>query len=83
MKEPKTKSFATLLSNLGLESAKVLLLLDEQTPGIVLSARNLPNVSIVLSQDVNVYDLVTNDQVITTVEALKAIESRLGIEEAN
>jgi large subunit ribosomal protein L4 len=83
MPEPKTKAFAKFLGKLGLDSTKVLLLLEEQTPAIVLSARNLPNVSIVLSQDVNVYDLVTHDQVITTVEALTAIENRLGGEEAN
>ncbi|MDO2196959.1 50S ribosomal protein L4, partial [Escherichia coli] len=52
---PKTKEFKQVLANLSIDS-KVLVVLEKGNYFASLSARNLPNVSVVTSDNVSVLD---------------------------
>jgi large subunit ribosomal protein L4 len=69
----KTKEVYTVLKNLKLEKT-VLLVLEKHDAEIYRAARNLPNVKTTFSDLINVYDVVANVKVLTTVAAVKRIE---------
>lgn len=73
---PKTKEFKQVLANLSIDK-KVLIVLEEGNDFAALSARNLPNVSVVASNNVSVLDVVSNDKVLVTQTALTQIEEVL------
>lgn len=69
--QPKTKQAAAMLKALSLHDKKVLVVLDEFTPEVVLSFRNLPNIVDVVTPDaVGTYDLLTSDCVLFTRASL-------------
>ena len=76
----KTKEMVNLLNTLELTNAKVLLVVEELTDNICLSARNLGNVKIVLPEEVNTYDVVNSDKMVITETALNKLEEVLGNE---
>lgn len=79
---PKTKDFIALLDRVGISQVQRLLVLttgDESN--VKKSAANLPSVLVSDVQSINVYDLLTCDHLITTPEALKALEKQFGSEE--
>jgi large subunit ribosomal protein L4 len=73
---PKTKEFKQVLANLSIDS-KVLVVLEEGNDFAALSARNLPNVSVVAANNVSVLDVVSNNKVLATQTALTQIEEVL------
>ena len=73
---PKTKEFKQVLTNLSID-AKVLVVLETGNDFAALSARNLPNVSVVTSDNVSVLDIVSNTKVLATQTALTQIEEVL------
>lgn len=73
---PKTKEFKQVLANLSIDK-KVLIVLEEGNDFAALSARNLPNVSVIASNNVSVLDVVSNDKVLVTQTALTQIEEVL------
>lgn len=73
---PKTKEFKQVLANLSIET-KVLVVLETGNDFAALSARNLPNVSVVTSDNVSVLDVVSNTKVLATQTALTQIEEVL------
>ena len=73
---PKTKEFKQVLANLSIDS-KVLIVLEKGNDFAALSARNLPNVSVVTSDNVSVLDVVSNTKVLATQTALTQIEEVL------
>lgn len=73
---PKTKEFKQVLANLSIDN-KVLIVLEEGNDFAALSARNLPNVSVIASNNVTVLDVVANDKVLATQTALTQIEEVL------
>ena len=73
---PKTKEFKQVLANLSIDN-KVLIVLEEGNDFASLSARNLPNVSVIASNNVTVLDVVANDKVLATQTALTQIEEVL------
>ena len=77
--EPKTKLMAETLKALKVEG-KVLIIADvkaAENAYLELSARNLPNVKIILPSNLNVKDLLEADNVIITEAAIKEITERL------
>ena len=77
--EPKTKLMAETLKALKVEG-KVLIIADvkaAENAYLELSARNLPNVRIILPSNLNVKDLLEADNVIITEAAIKEITERL------
>lgn len=73
---PKTKEFKQVLENLSVDT-KVLVVLEGGNDFAALSGRNLPNVSIVESNNVSVLDVVAADKLLVTKTALTQIEEVL------
>lgn len=73
---PKTKEFAEVLNKLDV-NAKVLVVLEDGNDFTALSARNLPNVTVVPADGINVLDVVGNQKLILTQAALSKIEEVL------
>jgi len=76
----KTKEMTTLLSKLNLTNHKVLVVLDELNENVCLASRNLANVKIVLTNELNSVDLVNADNLLITESALNKLEEVLGNE---
>ena len=70
--EIKTKKMKTVLDNLKLE--KALLVIGEKNDNVQLSARNLPKVRTVLTNSINVYDILKYDTLVLTKDAVAKIE---------
>ena len=73
LKEPKTKPFVKILKGLGL-SKKTLIVVDEIPKVLELSVRNVPWVSLISVQRLNVYDLLSHAHVLITQRALAGID---------
>ena len=70
--EIKTKSFKTVLDNLKVN--KALVVLDENDQNTVLSARNLPGVKTAQTNTINVYDILKYNTLVITKAAVAKIE---------
>lgn len=70
--EIKTRKMKTVLDNLKIE--KALVVLDKKDENVILSARNLPKVRTVLSGSINVYDILKYDTLVLTKDAVAQIE---------
>jgi len=75
--QPKTKQMVGLLSQLDMGSS-VLIVLAEADVNVQKSARNLPGVKVLLSQGLNVYDLLRYRKTLFTRTALQQVSERLG-----
>ncbi|KRM94992.1 50S ribosomal protein L4 [Liquorilactobacillus aquaticus DSM 21051] len=74
--QPKTKAFAEVLNNLNVNT-KVLVVLEDGNDLAALSARNLKNVTVVDPKGVNVLNVINNDKLVMTQEALSQVEEVL------
>jgi len=74
--QPKTKVMTDVLAQLGLDG-RVLLVTADYDQNVSLSARNLPGVEVVESAQVNPVNLVGNETVVFTADALRKIEASL------
>jgi large subunit ribosomal protein L4 len=72
-----TKRIVQILSSLGLPATSTLIVIDEPNPTIEASARNLPGVSVIRSEGVNVYDLLRHQGVLMTKAAVEKLQARL------
>ena len=66
-----------LLSKLNITNNKVLVVVEELTENICLASRNLANVKLVDTTEVNSFDLVNADNMLITEGALKKLEEVL------
>lgn len=72
---PKTKDFNALLGRVGAaDASRVLVLMSGKDSNVLLSARNLPNVLVSPVQNVNIFDLLTCDHLITSTDGIKQLE---------
>ncbi|QQZ09550.1 50S ribosomal protein L4 [Heyndrickxia vini] len=74
---PKTKEFAAVLKNLSV-GKKALVVTDGSDVNVALSARNIPGITVVDANGVNVLDVVSHDQLIITKAAVEKVEEVLG-----
>ena len=70
--EIKTKNFQTMLNNLSV--AKALVVIEEGNTNAVLSARNIADVKTAATNTINVYDILKYNTVIVSKAAVEAIE---------
>ena len=70
--EIKTKKMKAVLDNL--KVGKALVVIGEKNDNVQLSARNLPKVRTVLSNSINVYDILKYDTMVLTKDAVAKIE---------
>jgi large subunit ribosomal protein L4 len=77
---PRTKDAVSALAALGLEG-KVLVVLGPDDEAAVRSFANLPQVQLVLSSELNTYDVLRNDWVVFTDATLPG-QSAAGVAES-
>jgi len=75
--EPRTKNMVQLLGALLESEGNVLFVMHKPDRNVVLSGRNIPRLSIVLADTVNVLDLLEADNVVVLKEAVEKLETRL------
>jgi large subunit ribosomal protein L4 len=77
VEEFKTKRIAGILSSLGLAADSTLIVIDEPNAMVEASTRNLPGVSVIRSEGVNVYDLLRHKSILMTKAAVEKLQARL------
>ncbi len=75
MEEIKTKRFQEVIDLFGFK--KTLFVIDQQRPILEKSSRNIPDVKMVRSEGVNVYDLLKYDHVVLLEPSVHKIEGAL------
>ena len=76
--EIKTKQVFDLLVKFNLLEKKVLFIVEQGFPNLLLSARNLKNVKVIFVQNLNPYDLVNSDKLLLQSSVVPFIEKWLG-----
>lgn len=76
---PKTKELTTAIERWGVpKAAKILLILSESAENVYLSARNIAKLKLIPANQLNVYDLLWADKIVTTSSALAKIQEVYG-----
>ena len=75
MEEIKTRKFQELVDRFGLK--KALFVIDTPRPVLEKSSRNIPDVKMIRSEGVNVYDLLKYDHVVLLEPSVHKIEGAL------
>ncbi len=73
---PKTKEFAAVLKNLGLDRG-ALFIVDETNDNLVLASRNIDRVELATAKLVNTYQILRYKNVVVTKAGMAALEARL------
>lgn len=81
--EPKTKEVVSLLTALGVNDQKVLILTKETDPVIFKSARNLPNVRVLEANKPSTYEIMYADIILIQNEAIKVLEDSFALNAEN
>ena len=72
----KTKDMKVILDNLKV-NRNILIVVDELNDNLVLSTRNLDNVFLITSDEINTLDVVSANVLIATTGAVKSVEEAL------
>lgn len=76
---PKTKDLAAAIARWGVEAeSKVLLIVHERAENVYLSARNIGKLRLISANNLNIFDLLAADQIVTTKSALAQIQEVYG-----
>jgi len=73
---PKTKDMVTVLSGLSV-AKKVLIVTADLNENVALSARNIPGITVLAANEVNVIDVLHHDTLIMTKAAVEKVEEVL------
>ena len=76
VKDNKTKGFIKLLNTLKLEG-KTLVVVKELTDELILASRNLKDIKVIESHEINTYDVLNYKNIVITEEAVKMLEEVL------
>ncbi|MCI6573225.1 MAG: 50S ribosomal protein L4 [Firmicutes bacterium] len=71
--EPKTKEVVKFLNAFGLNKS-VVIVTDEKNADVLRAAGNLQNVQIQIAELLSTYDVVANNKVVMTKDAVKSLE---------
>jgi len=74
LEAPRTAEVAGVLKRLGLYDKRTLLVLGESEESVVLSCRNLKNLSVTLAHQLNAYDLLRCEVVLLTAGGLERVK---------
>lgn len=72
--QPKTKLVATLLEKLSISDQHTLLVISQKNQNVKLATRNIPQVSIDLVQNLNAYEVLKNNQLLISKEAVNSFK---------
>ncbi len=75
LEKPKTRDFVEVLDALGLK--KALIVTDGPDTALELSSRNVPDVKVLRSEGVNVYDVLKYENLVLLQGSIEQIEGRL------
>jgi large subunit ribosomal protein L4 len=75
--QPKTKEMVAALAGLGID-ASVLVVLPGPDDAIMRAGRNLPQVKVIATVGLNVYDVLNHEWLVITRDALEQLSARLG-----
>ena len=70
----KTKQITFLFKQLDIQNKKIMIALSGHNAQTVLSARNIPRVSLTAANSLNIIDILQNDIILTTVAGIETIE---------
>lgn len=73
---PKTKEMVNILNNLAVEK-KALIVTADANENVMLSARNIPGVTVVSTEGLNVLDVLNHNKLIITKDAVAKVEEVL------
>lgn len=73
LEAPKTKEFLKIAKNLKVEGKKLLVILANQEKNVILSARNVPDASVMTAADINTYALLKNNAILISESGLDVI----------
>lgn len=76
IKEAKTKNIAMLLRNLKVYGKKIIIALPKKNEIVKIAARNIENVFVEQIENLNAYQVLWADKVITTPEAIDSIKEK-------
>ncbi|MBB5325787.1 large subunit ribosomal protein L4 [Anoxybacillus tepidamans] len=76
LEAPKTKEMVKILSNLSVDR-KALIVTADINENIMLSARNIPGVTVVTANGINVLDVLNHDKLVITKAAVEKVEEVL------
>ncbi|MEP7195742.1 MAG: 50S ribosomal protein L4 [Saprospiraceae bacterium] len=74
---PKTKEFATILSNLGLKTAKTIVVTPVFNDIFYKAGRNIANAKIKIATDLNTYDILNCQTLLLTESSIQKITDTL------
>jgi large subunit ribosomal protein L4 len=77
LETPKTKEFKALVDAMGIKDVLFIAAVEEFTENLYLSSRNLKNVAVCDSMDVNPVSLMCFENIVVTKKAIKEIEEKL------
>ncbi|MAS16359.1 MAG: 50S ribosomal protein L4 [Flavobacteriaceae bacterium] len=75
--KPNTKGYLSILSALDLQAKKTLMVLNGGNKNIYLSSRNLKNSNVVVSSELNTYEITDATNVLILESAVDGLESNL------
>lgn len=76
---PKTKEFAAIVKNLGLNHGKSLFILNEAGENVLLSARNMDKVSVMRASDVNTYEIMKAHDIVMAEGSVEVINQMFNL----
>ncbi|MFC4183931.1 50S ribosomal protein L4 [Saccharococcus thermophilus] len=76
LEAPKTKEMVKILNNLSVDR-KALIVTDDVNENVALSARNIPGVTVVTANGINVLDVLNHDKLVITKAAVEKVEEVL------
>lgn len=79
--EFKTRRVVEMLDGLGLAGESALIVIATASPHLEVSARNLPGISVIRAEGLNVYDVLRHKRLVIAKDALEKIGARLGTAE--
>ncbi|MGA1046823.1 MAG: 50S ribosomal protein L4 [Minisyncoccia bacterium] len=71
----KTKNALSILNNLKLDSTKTLIIFDRKNHNIEKSFSNIPNISLIPSDSLNLIDVLKADTILTDISSVEIIKS--------
>ncbi|BBU37842.1 50S ribosomal protein L4 [Aeribacillus composti] len=77
LEAPKTKEMAGILKGLSVDR-KALIVTGDENENVILSARNIPGVTVVTANGINVLDVLNHDKLVITKAAVEKVEEVLG-----
>ena len=75
--DPKTSAYSDMISNLGLNTRKTLLVLGDSNKNVYLSSRNLQYTQVVTASELSTYKILNSGTVLLTEGAVEKIENIL------